>query len=113
MIIGNTLKFGYGDIAVGSCKWTHRIFFYQLVSPANCGDEIDNRPESDEEKIEIDLTCEECKRLTHLLCDVEKKTSFEFKGYIFNFDNYNADSVKVCKEHLQQVMSYYSELCAV
>ena len=40
MINGNRLKFGYGDIAVGSDGLTQRISFQQFKPPAKCGGNV-------------------------------------------------------------------------
>ena len=40
MINGNRLKFGYGDIAVGSDGLTQRMSFRQSKPPAKCGDQV-------------------------------------------------------------------------
>ena len=40
MINGNILKFGYGDIAVGSDGLTQRMSFQQFKPPAKCGDKV-------------------------------------------------------------------------
>ena len=34
-------------------------------------------------------------------------TDFIFKGYVFDFANFNKESINVCKKHLNDAMQYY------
>ena len=57
MINGNRLKFGYGDIAVGSDGLTQRMSFKQFKPPGKCGDKVlDDREEWINRAMDVEST---------------------------------------------------------
>ena len=114
MINGNRLKFGYGDIAVGSDGLTQRISFQQFKPPTECGGNVSEDVEYIGEEVILQISyeeyCEFNKQLKSVLFN--SISTFSFKGYIFDFTNYNEESVKVCKRHSDSAMYNYF-LCMV
>lgn len=115
MIIGNILKFGYGDISVSSTGIEQVIRFREFKPPGKCGECLlskDIEYTSDEIALEIsyDEYCEMRQKIKYVL---DKETFvFEFKGYIFDFSNYNVESIKVVSRNLENAMSGYFRLLA-
>lgn len=86
-----TLYFGYGDICVG-CE-CFNLTFREFEPPT--------------EKFSIPITrCEEAKQLIELLDSMDGKDNFQFdfKGWRFNFSNWNPKSVEVIKLHLNAIL---------
>lgn len=109
MIEGNRLKFGYGDIAVGSSGLNQTMRFQQFKPPTICGSSVSDDVEYIGEAITIDLSYKDYCEFNENLNLVSAKiiTEFTFKGYIFNFENYNKESINVCKKHLESAMQWY------
>ena len=109
MINGNRLKFGYGDIAVGSDGLTQRMSFRQFKPPAKCGDQVLDDIEYIGDEIILKFSYEDYCEFSKKLEQVYNKETAEFifKGYVFDFTNFNEESIKVCKKHLNGAMQYY------
>ena len=109
MIEGNRLKFGYGDICVGSDGLTQRMSFQQFKPPAKCGDRVSEDVEYIGEEIILQFSYEDYCWFIKNLEQVSNKesTEFLFKGHVFDFTNFNEESIKVCKKHLNSAMQYY------
>ena len=109
MINGNRLKFGYGDICVRSDGLTQRISFQQFKPPAECGGNVPEDVEYIGDKIILEFSYEDYCEFSNYLKQVSDKeiTDFIFKGYIFDFANFNEESIKACKKHLNSAMRYY------
>lgn len=110
MIEEKIFKFGYGDISVGGNPFTRQMNFQQFKPPAKIGNEvIDDEVEFIGERILIEIAYEDYQKLSKLFDDVKSRkiSKFTFKGYIFDFTNYNEKSVEVCKKKLNEAMSLY------
>lgn len=110
MIEGTVLKFGYGDIAVGSNALTQTITFQQFKPSEKCGRNVPKDAEYIGDEIRLDIfSYDEYEKLEVLLKAVQKKALFKFmfKGYEFNFENYNPESVNVCLRNLNFAMGFY------
>ena len=109
MINGNRLKFGYGDICVRSDGLTQRISFQQFKSPAECGGNVPEDVEYIGEEVVLQISYEEYCEFNRQLKSVLSNSiyTFNFKGYIFDFANFNEESIKACKKHLNSAMRYY------
>lgn len=109
MIDGNILKFGYGDIAVGSDGFAQIISFQQFKPPAECGCNVTEDVEYIGEEIALQISYDEYREFNEQLKSVLSKeiSTFNFKGYIFDFTNYNEESVKVCKKRSEIAMYSY------
>lgn len=114
MIVGNELKFGYGDICVGSSAFFMELRFQQFKPPAECGGPIPEEVEFIGDKIIMKISYEDYRELKNNLKKVSTKeiSSFTFKDYIFDFSNFNEESVKVCELHLDNAMREYFRLSA-
>ena len=109
MINGNRLKFGYGDICVRSDGLTRRIIFHQFKPPGACGDKVLDDVKFIGNEIILEFSYEnycEFSKYLEQVSDTEI-TDFIFKGYIFDFANFNEESINVCKKHLNSAMQYY------
>ena len=109
MINGNRLKFGYGDIAVGSDGLTQRMSFRQFKPPAKCGDQVLDDIEYIGDEIILKFSYEDYCEFSKNIEQVSNKesTEFLFKGHVFDFTNFNEESIKVCKKHLNSAMRMY------
>lgn len=109
MIDGSILKFGYGDIGVDSDVLTQRMSFQQFKPPAKCGDNVSEDVEYIGEEIIMKFSFEDYCEFNKKLKEVSDRniSTFNFKGYVFDFTNYNEESVRVCKKHLRNAMYMY------
>lgn len=112
MIEGNVLKFGYGDIAVNSDDLTQSMTFRQFNSTAQCGEHVYDNFDNIEyvsDKIVLKFSCKEyCEFYNNLQHILSKEIStFNFKGYVFDFTNLHEQSVNACKMHLKNAMRNY------
>lgn len=107
MIIDNKIMFGYGDIAVGAT--VDIITFQQFKPPAECGNHVNDNVEFIGEQIILYISHEEYHELNKYLSSVSNKdiSVFTFKDYIFDFSNYNKESVIVVKRKLCQAKNLY------
>jgi len=112
MIEGNVLKFGYGDIGV-YCDHLGRLVFSQLKTRYRCGAENFSRSDIGE-GLCISLDYKDYKTLDLYLKSVSGEVKkFEFKDYIFDFTNYNEDSVKVVRTEARKAINKFLSLIAV
>ena len=107
MIKGNTLYFGYGDIAVGSNSWNYSpiVTFTNMKPPCKCGETITEKMKEEinfYEEIKIEV---EDYELYNLLCNVDKDNRIiNYKEYTFDFTNYNQERVRLCKEGVKNAL---------
>lgn len=109
MIDGKVLKFGYGDIAIDSDALAQKISFQQFETPIKCGEDVPKDMKYVGEEIILQISYEEYCELIEQLNNVLSKNifTFEFKGHVFDFTNYNEESVKACKKYLCSIMCVY------
>ena len=109
MIELNRLKFGYGDISVGSDELTQRMSFQQFKPPKKCGDRVPEDVEYIGDEIIFEFSYEEYCEFSKKLEKISNKeiTEFVFNGYIFDFTNNNDESINVCKKHLNRAMHWF------
>lgn len=116
MIEGNTLKFGYGDIAVRTTGL--KLTLVPFKPPVEVGTHCTKLFESGEieaigEPIHIEFTdFKDFKELQKKLEDVYENKIFEFKGYIFDFTNYNKTSVEIIEYARKFIYTRYLKLSA-
>ena len=101
-----TLYFGYGDICVG-CD-CFNLTFREFEPPIEVGTWFKDEDKCKwlSEKFSISLTrYEEAKQLVELLDSMDGRDTvkFEFKGWIFNFSNWNPKSVEVVKRYVNYI----------
>ena len=110
MIDGKTLKFGYGDIAVGRIPSVRAMSFQQFKPPTKCGDVVvDDKVEYIGEQIILKISFADYQELSKLFNGVKSRefSVFVFKDYIFDFTNYNEASVDACRQELSGAMKWY------
>ena len=109
MINGNRLKFGYGDICVKSDALTQKISFQQFKPPAECGYNVPEDVKFIGNEIILEFSYEDYCEFSKYLEQVSDTeiTDFIFKGYMFDFANFNEESINVCKKHLNSAMRMY------
>lgn len=116
MIDGKILKFGYGDIGVSNV-WRN-MRFIPFKPPVEIG--TDTRPlfadgsiEAVGEPIMITFeTFQDFNELQDKLKNVYTQRVFEFKGYTFDFSNYNEKSVEVCNDALRRAYMNFLQCAA-
>lgn len=103
-----TLYFGYGDICVGFDLFN--LTFREFEPPIEVGtwfkDESEVNWLSERFSIPI-IRYEEAQQLIKLLDSMDGKDNFkfDFKGWTFNFSNWNPKSVEVIKKYVSCIRS--------
>ena len=107
MVEGNRIKFGYGDVAIGSKYMT--IIINSIKPPQEVGTKIEDKNMIQSSFSIILDDWVDILELTNLIKLIKdhKKDSFEFKGYVFDYSNYNEASIKVLEKHLSNAISLY------
>jgi hypothetical protein len=118
MIEGKILKFGYGDIAVQNKFTNMRLVPFKppVEIGTSCHDLFDNGDivqVGEAVVIKFD-TLNDFTELKEKLRSVRNTTIkvFEFKGYIFDFSNYNEKSVEVVDSVLHGIYMDYLRCAA-
>lgn len=107
MIIGNIIKFGYGDIAVGSNPIMNTLEFQGFKPPQECGSiVIDNDIEYVTDKIKIELDMDDCLLLRSRLRSINDDKVIDLNGYILDFTKFNQASVDVALKHLNSIVDW-------
>lgn len=108
-----TFYFGYGDIFVGSEYINLR--FREFEPPIEVGTAVNEASMNElglkytSDKVTICFcSYEEAKCFSKLLNSMDGKDNFQFdfKGWRFNFSNWNPKSIECIKTHLNTVRSY-------
>lgn len=108
MIEGNTLKFGYGDIATGS--FTDVLTFRPLNPPQKVGTDVcDDNVEWSGDRIVIRLGYDNALQLLVYLRQVSdgERSTFEFADYIFDFSHFDAESVAILIGYARRVLDWH------
>lgn len=111
MIVGNALKFGYGDIAVRASSTCQQIRFAQIRDSKRCGEQIGDSRDLELVGRFIRLELQDLSEygafmaLLHLVG--KEINSFEFKGYVFDFSKFNYESVKVVERAANNAIYEY------
>lgn len=95
MIVGNVLKFGFGDVGVECDKIREEMIFKNIKPPQEIGTTL--YPELDIEYGETIRFKEDHPYEFYKLIKTvnENNRIVEYKGYVFDFTEYNQDSVNV------------------
>ena len=113
------IYFGYGDVQVGG-TWSI-IKFRGFKPPVEIGtiitDEVieDNNLEYITEPITINFaTMEELMNFKKLVEEIDGKNNicFEYRGYVFDFSNYNQKSIVVVLYQIGKIRQYLVSLMA-
>lgn len=110
MIEGKTIKFGYGDIIVSSRACSASLVFTYVKPPFEIGYSLTEEDYHNSElldSIEIKfLDLNKASKFKSLLDNIdEKNTIIEFDNYIFDFSNYNKESVNVVKRGHERLIT--------
>lgn len=102
MIKGNRLEFGYKDIDIRIDSFTREIEFVNKNVETNERDE--------ESSIILDITLEEYFKIDNIFENILKKIdgaerTFTFKGYIFDFEKCDDESIKTLQKIFYQLIS--------
>lgn len=114
MIKDKTIIFGCGTVAVGSAL--RYITFQELRPPEICGTPLERcKANLVGKEISIPINYHDYVEYTMKLHKVNTNQggTFEFKGYVFDFTNYNSISVDVCKMHAEVALCNYTRIAAV
>lgn len=106
------LVFGNGNIVLGIDPFGN-IHTYETADSKKCGA---NAEDLDVSKcihhiIYIDSIAD-CTTLQKKMSDIENRicNSFDFKGYTFDFTNYNKKSVAVVRQTIEKSVMFYTRL---
>lgn len=106
MIKGNTIYFGYGDIAVG--VYFSGITFQCIKPPQECGSTVDETVEFVTDVYKLELNFYETTVLQKEIKEMIKSNKgikISVKNYILDFTNYNVASAKVVIKQLETFIS--------
>lgn len=101
MIKGNTIEFGYGDVVVGVDQFKRCLIITNIKPPVACGTKF--RKVEDTNDVEfgesIEIYEDNLHDIYNLVCTVNEKNKIvKYKQWIFDFSNYNKESVRVMKD---------------
>jgi|GEM_PF-3593169 len=104
MIKDNRIIFGYGTIECGNGVMT--LVYTEIKPPQKIGFNTYNSEDVEYgNQICLQVTMKELNDLLYELKDIENTKEIFFKGYIFDFNNYNENSVSIVKTQIQRVMN--------
>lgn len=109
MITGNVLKFGFGDISVGVNKLQQRISFQNIKPPQEIGTNVEDDSLYGERIIFAETYPYEFYKLIKTVN--ENNRVVEYKGYVFDFTDYNQDSVNVVLKYAKEMVNIALYAC--
>lgn len=108
------LAFGNGNIVLGVDPFGY-IHAYETADSKKCGtNAVDFDPSKCvHHRIPVDSIVD-CTTLQKKMSDIENRISdsFDFKGYTFDFTNYNEESVAVVRQTIEKSAILYTRLLA-
>jgi len=104
MIDGNTIKFGYGTIAV--CSSCGVLRFIWVEPPQEIGFNINMSELKRKRTISFEYDNDMYKLWRDLTILDELSYIVFFRGYLLNFKNYNAKSVEVIDKAVEKVIEF-------
>lgn len=108
------LVFGNGNIVLGVDPFGN-IYAYETADSKKCGtNAVDfDLSKCVHHRILVDSIVD-CTTLQKKMSDIENRIcdSFDFKGYTFDFTNYNEESVAVVRQTIEKSMILYTRLLA-
>lgn len=105
MIKGNILEFGYGDIAVGASNLLERITFTNIKPPIECGLAITEDMDIEYGE-QIIIQGDGTYDLYNIFKTVSRENRIvEYRGYTFDFTNYNEESVRIVLKHSRDMVN--------
>ena len=121
MIDGKIFKFGYGDIAIGATPGGHYLTFTPFKPPQKLGTccnalfangEIEQTGEPIYIRFDSFRDFEVLKVMLESVRIRKEDRIFDFKGYIFDFSNYNEISVDVFEMQRSVLLQEYCRCAA-
>lgn len=110
MIKDNIIKFGYGDVAVGSCGMGY-VSFTNIKPPLECGHSI-TRDMGIEYGLSIEIYEDKNWELYELIKTVNESNNIvKYKGYTLDFTNYNQKSVDVVRKYARNTVNTLALAC--
>ena len=108
----STFYFGYGDIAVRGNLY--ELQFQNIKPPQEVGTDLlqgykDGSIEFEDHIYALPMSWKDISTLTSYLDLIaeDEGGEFEFKGWIFNFNNYNINSINAIKKAIELIRLYY------
>lgn len=107
MIDNKVIEFGYGTILVGANKMMRRLILKYIQPPKSIGQLTDEDVEDIVilEEITFDYQ-DDMKDFLEALGEISRDNPIEeFRGYTFDFSNYNEKSVEIVKEGVRNAIN--------
>ena len=108
------LAFGHGNIILGVDPFGY-IHAYETADSKKCGTNAVDLDTSKcaHHRIPVDSIAD-CTTLQKKMSNIENRIcdSFDFKGYTFDFTNYNEESVAVVRQTIEKSVILYTRLLA-
>lgn len=113
MIIGNTVRFGYGDVLVGSDSLAGKLTLRNIAPPQEIGTSFNSMNLEDFEiGLEIEITEDNSHDLYNALKSVTRENPIlKFKEWTLDFSNYNEESVRIVKKHAFNMVYLFALAC--
>ena len=109
MIKENCIIFGHGTVLVGASTLPAAISFHSSVAAHAVGMLVENESEKTDKTVSFALNIERYAELSRKLLQVENREAdvFTFCGYLFDFSNYNPESIRIIRDHARATMTNY------
>ena len=109
MIKENRIMFGQGTVLVGASTLPAAISFRSSITARAVGMLVKSGSEQIDKTVSFALNIERYAELSQKLLQVENREVdvFSFCGYLFDFSNYNLESVRVIRDHARATMTNY------
>ncbi|MED2737200.1 hypothetical protein [Bacillus toyonensis] len=107
MIENKVLKFGYGTMSIGGDSFTRTLKIFYIKPPGIVGEPINNKDVQiiDSIYFQYDVLSGDMKSfLKELHCVTPENPFVQFRGYTFDFTNFNSKSIEVLIEYTQEVI---------
>lgn len=99
MIKGNVIEFGYGDVVVGVNQMEGCIIITNIKPLLECGTKFKKGEIDIEYGLSVKIYEDNIHDIYDIICTVNKENRIvKYKDWIFDFSNYNEESVRVMKD---------------
>ncbi|WP_088363163.1 hypothetical protein [Bacillus cereus] len=113
MIENTVLKFGYGTMSIGADSFTSTLQIFHIQPPGTIGEYINNKDVQIIDSIffRYDSSSGDMKAFIQELQNTTPEKPFvQFRGYTFDFTNFNPRSIEVLIEYTQVAIKGW-QLC--
>ncbi|MGN5650850.1 hypothetical protein [Bacillus sp. Brlt_9] len=107
MIENKVLKFGYGTMSIGADSFTRTLKIFHIQPPGTVGEPINKKDVQiiDSIHFRYDGLSGDMKIFLQELQNATPENPFvQFRGYTFDFTNFNLKSIEVLIEYTQEVI---------